>query len=80
MNVVILIVIGALGTVTKGLVQELKDLEIRERVETIQTTALLRIVRILRWGLETWEDLLSFKFQWETIGLRWWKKTSKGLK
>ena len=34
---VIPIVIGALGAVTKGLTMEL---EIRERVETIQTTAL----------------------------------------
>ena len=32
---VIPIVIGALGTITKGLVQELKDLEIRSREETI---------------------------------------------
>ena len=32
---VIPIVIGALGTVTKGLVQELEDLEIRSWVETI---------------------------------------------
>ena len=42
------IVIGALGTVTKGLVQGQEDLEIRGRVETIQTTALLRSARILR--------------------------------
>ena len=41
-------VIGALGTLTKELVQELEDLEIRGRVETIQTTTLLRNVRILR--------------------------------
>ena len=34
-------------TVTKGLVQGLEDLEIRGRVETIQTTALLRLDRIL---------------------------------
>ena len=34
----ILIVIGALGTVTKGLVQELEDLEIRRQVATIQMT------------------------------------------
>ena len=34
------IVVGALGTVTKGLVQGLEDLEIRGRVETIQTTTL----------------------------------------
>ena len=33
------IVIGALGTVTKGLVEGLDYLEIRGRVETIQTTA-----------------------------------------
>ena len=50
---VIPIVIGALGTVTKGLVQELEDLEIRRRVETIQTAALLRSVRILRTVLAT---------------------------
>ena len=41
-------VIGALGTVTKGLVEGLEDLEIRGRVGTIQTTALLRLSRILR--------------------------------
>ena len=35
---IILIVIGALGTITKGLIQEPEDLEIRGRLETIQTT------------------------------------------
>ena len=50
---VILIVIGTLGMVTKGLVQELEDLKVRGRVETIQTTALLRLARILRRVLET---------------------------
>ncbi len=60
---IILIVIGALGTVTKGLVQRLEELEIRGRVETIQTTALLRSIRILRRVLETWGDLLSLKLQ-----------------
>ena len=39
---VIAIVIGVLGTVTKGFVQGLEDLEIRGRVETIQTKALSR--------------------------------------
>ena len=33
------IVIGALGTVNKQLVQRLEDMEVRGRVETIQTTA-----------------------------------------
>ena len=45
---IIPIVIGALGIVTKGLVQELEDLEITGQVKTIQTTALLRSARILR--------------------------------
>ena len=44
---VIPIVIGALGTVTKGLVNELEDMEIRGRVETTQSTTLLRSERIL---------------------------------
>ena len=47
------IVIGALGTVTKRLLKGLEDLEIGRRVETIQTTALLRTARILRRVLET---------------------------
>ena len=53
--------IGALGTITKGLLKGLEDLEIGGRVETIQTTALLRTARILRRVLETWGDLLSLK-------------------
>ena len=47
------IVTGALGTVTRGLVQGLEDLEITGRMETIQTTALLRSARTLRRVLET---------------------------
>ena len=35
---VIPIVIGVLGTIAKGLVQGEEDLEIKGRVETIQTT------------------------------------------
>ena len=50
---VIQIVIGAFGTVAKGLVKDLEELEIRIRVETIQTTAMLRSARILRRVLET---------------------------
>ena len=42
------IVIGALGTITKGLLKGLEDLEIGAQVETIQTTTLLRTARILR--------------------------------
>ena len=61
------IVIGALGTVTKGSLKGLEDLEVGGRVETMQTTALLRTARILRRVLETWGDLMSLKLQWKTI-------------
>ena len=47
------IVIGVLGTVTKGLLKGLEVLEVGGRVETIQATALLRTARILRRVLET---------------------------
>ena len=50
---IIPIVIGAFGTVTKGLLKGLEDLEVGGRVETNQTTAWLRTVRILRRVLET---------------------------
>ena len=45
---VTIIPIDAFGTVTKGLLKGLEDLEVGERVETIQTTALLRTAIILR--------------------------------
>ena len=64
---IVTIVIGALGTITKGLLKGMKDLEIGGRVETIQTTALLKTARIPRWVLETCGGLLSFKLQWKTI-------------
>ena len=50
---VIPIITGELGTVPKGLVRELEDLEIRGWVKTIQHTALLKSARILRSILET---------------------------
>ena len=44
------IMIGAFGILTKGL---LKDLEVGGRVETIQTTTILKTARILRRLQET---------------------------
>ena len=64
---IIPIVIGACGTVIKGLFKGLEDLEVRGRVDTIQTTALLRTDRILRRVQETWGDLLPLKPLWKTI-------------
>ena len=56
-------VIGDFGTVTKGLVKGLEDLEVGGRVETIQTTTLLRTARTLRRVHVTLVDLLSLKIQ-----------------
>ena len=64
---IIPIVIGAFGTLSKGLLKGLEDLEIRGRVEAIQTTTLLRTAWILRRILEIWGDLLSLKHQCDTI-------------
>ena len=64
---IIPIVMGAFGIVIKGLLKGLNDLEVGERVETIQTTTLLRTVKILRRVVETWRDLLSLKLQWKTL-------------
>ena len=55
---IIPIVIGAFGTVTKGLLKGMEDLEVGGRVETIQT-AFLKTAWILRKVLQTWRDLLS---------------------
>ena len=49
---IVQIVIGALDTITKGLLKGLEDLEVGGRVETMQTTALLRTAWILRRVLE----------------------------
>ena len=54
---VITIIISAFGRDTKELVLGLEDLKVRERVEIIQTTALLRSARILRRVLEILGDL-----------------------
>ena len=50
---IVLIVIGAFGTITKESLKVLEDLEVGGRVETIQMTALLRTTRILRRVLKT---------------------------
>ena len=48
-----MIMIMIIITIPKGLVRGLENLEIRERAETIQTTALLRSTRMLKRVLET---------------------------
>ena len=50
--IIITSVIGAFGTVTKGLLKRLGDSDVGGRVETTQTTASLRTAIILRRVLE----------------------------
>ena len=50
---VIPVVIGALGTIPKGLIRDLEASEIGERAETIQTEELLRSDRILKRVMES---------------------------
>ena len=57
------IVMGAFGSITKGLLKGLENLEVGGRVEAIQMTELLRTARILRRVLATWGDFLSLKLQ-----------------
>ena len=57
------IIIGSFGTASKRLIKGLEDMEIRGRVDTIQTIVLLGSARILSRVLETWGDLLSLKPQ-----------------
>ena len=45
---VITVVIGVLGIVSKGLKEKLKELELGGKIETVQTSALLGLTRILR--------------------------------
>ena len=47
------IVIGVLGTVTRGFIKGAVDLGMTEQTETTQNTTLLRLVRIVRRFLET---------------------------
>ena len=64
---IIVIVIGAFGTVTQGLLKGMEALEVGGRLETTQSIRLLRMARILIRVLETWGYLLSLKLQWKTI-------------
>ena len=68
-------------TVISIVISAQKELEIRERVETIQMTALLRLGRIPRRVLETWRDWLSLKLLltlvWKTLRRVKWITTTR---
>ena len=50
---VIPVIIGRLGMIPKSLIKGLANLEIGGRVKTVQTTAVLKSLKILRNVLET---------------------------
>ena len=53
-------VIGTLGTFPDGMNPQRREyLEIREQVDIIQSTELLRFASTLKIVLKTWRDLLS---------------------
>ena len=54
-----------------------KELEIRGRIETIQTKPLLSSAKILRGILETWGDLLSLRIRWKITSLPWSEKLAR---
>ena len=56
---VIPVIVGALGTVPKGLERGLTGLKIMRRIEIIQTTVSLKTATILRRVLEAGEEFLS---------------------
>ena len=59
--------VGALGTLLRGLEKRMVELEIGERIETLQTAAFLRSARILRKKTqENWRDLPSLGLQRKT--------------
>ena len=75
---IIPIVIGTFGTVTKGLLKGLKDLEVVGRVETIQNTTLLRTARILK---ESWrlEETCCHSYSRERLSTKTDVKYSQGV-
>ena len=61
------IILNELGTMPKSFKRDLKVLEIRLRIEIIQTSALLKLAIILRRVLETRGDLQLLRFQGKTV-------------
>ena len=77
-NMEVTFVFEALGTILKNLLKGLGELEIRRRIETIQTTGFLRSAGILRRILETWRDLLSLRLLWKTTSYSFCEKLKLG--
>ena len=55
--VFIQMVIGILGMIPKGLGKRVEELKIKAK--NIQTTALLKSAKILKWTLDIWGEMLE---------------------
>ena len=66
---VIPVVVGALETVSKNQVKRLEKKQ--KNIETIQTTALLKSVKILKRVLETRENLLLLQWKHHQLEVMW---------
>ena len=71
--IVMKIVIDAFGIVPKGFEERMEDLEIRGRIDAIQTTA-LKLATVLERVLDIRRDLLSLRLHWKTTSKRWHEK------
>ena len=56
---------------SQSLGKNLKKLEIRGRIETIETAKLMILTRIPRKDLETWRELLSLRLQLKSTSYVW---------
>ena len=63
-------VVSVLRAVPRALLKDLEELEIRGRIKTIKTTALLKLTRKLRRVLETCYRSTSLQSQWVEAGMK----------
>ena len=82
-TVVIPVVVGVLGTVKKGMVENIKKVSERANMTEIQKICMLRSARILRKVLSVWTEWLPWVTDalgaWFAPGLMHKKNTSKDL-
>ena len=73
----VIIVNGALGTVSQGWERELENLKICQRFQTIRRSVFLWSTKILRNVLVTWGCMLSLSLYWKATGWLWYEKAGR---
>ena len=71
------IVIGALGTITEGLLKGPEGLEVGGRVETIQNDSIVENGQNTETSPGDLRRLVVTQLQWKTIRCRWCEKLSR---